>query len=190
MIEKCADVVTEWLIGCGVIEKADRELYSYAVTSFLMSLSPLMMAVGFGIAMGCVRQSVMIVIPFAIIRKFSGGYHTKHLWTCLIGSCLLLFMCIVVSFHVRCQWICAFITVWAAVSLVIFSPIDNENRVLSQEEHRIYKKITAILVVSFLLVDVLFVWLHLTRYAVCISIGIILSAGLQLPCIIRKFVKK
>ena len=155
-----------------------------------MSLSPLMMAVGFGIAMGCVRQSVMIVIPFAIIRKFSGGYHAKHSWTCLIGSCLLLFMCNVVSFHVRCGWIFAFITVWAAVSLMIFSPIDNENRVLSQEEHTLYKKITVILVVSFLLVDVLFAWLHLTRYAVCISIGIILSAGLQLPCTIRKLIMK
>ena len=52
------------------------------------------------------------------------------------------------------------------------------------------KKTTVILVVSFLLVDALFVWLHLTRYVVCISIGIILSAGLQLPCIIRKFIKK
>lgn len=190
MIEKCADKVTYWLTSCGVIEKEDKELYSYAIQSFLMSLSPLMMAVGFGIVMGCVRQSVMIVIPFMIIRKFSGGFHTKHAWTCFVWSCLLVFMCIVLSLYIRGGWILASVTVGSSVSLVIFSPIDNENRVLSLEEQGLYKKITAIFVVVFVLIDLLFAYLHLFEYAVCISIGIILSAGLQIPCIIKKFIKK
>lgn len=131
MIEKCANTIADWLINCEVVKETDKELYSYAVYSILLSLSPLLLAIGFGIGMGCVGRSVMIIMPFVIIRKFSGGYHTKHAWSCLIWSCLLLVLCMVLSFHIKCGWVLALITVGAAVSLICFSPIDNENRVLT-----------------------------------------------------------
>lgn len=189
MIEKCANIIADWLINCKVVEETDKELYSYAVYSILLSLSPLALAIGFGICMGCVRQSVTIIMPFVIIRKFSGGYHTKHAWSCLIWSCLLLLLCIVMSFYIKCGWGTALITVGAAVSLVCFSPIDNENRTLNQEEYSRYKRITAVLVITFLFMDALLFAFQLHTYSICVSIGIVLSAGLQLPHIFKKLVK-
>ncbi|WP_277934420.1 accessory gene regulator B family protein [Parablautia intestinalis] len=62
--------MADWLINCKVVEETDKELYSYAVYSILLSLSPLALAIGLGICMGCVGRSIMIIIPFAIIRKF------------------------------------------------------------------------------------------------------------------------
>lgn len=190
MIERCADVIADWLIDCSAVKEEDKELYSYAVYSALLTLSPILLALVFGICMGCVRQSILIVTPFVIIRKFSGGYHAEHLRTCLFGSSLLLLLCIVLSFYVKCGWQLALAAVAAAVSLICFSPIDNENRVLTQEEHVRYKKITAMLVVIYLLLDAAFFWFGLQGYAVCISIGIMLSAGLQLPCIFQGVAKK
>ena len=186
MMEKCANIIADWLISCKVVEETDKELYSYAVHSILLSLSPLALAIGFGICMGCVRQSVMIIMPFVIIRKFSGGYHTKHAWSCLIWSCLLLLLCIVMSFYIKCGWEIALVTVGAAVSLILNSPIDNVNRELDQEEHHRYKKITTVLVLIFILTMVLLFECRLYTYSLCISIGIVLSAGLQLPCIFKK----
>lgn len=189
MMEKCAGVITDWLIRCEMVKESDKELYQYAVYSVFLSLSPLLLAIGFGICMGRVRESVMIIIPFVIIRKFSGGYHTKHACSCLIGSCLLLLLCIVLSCYIKCGIGFAFFTVGAAVSLIYFSPIDNENRVLSHGEKILYKKITTVLVILFLFVDLAFFWYNLHIYSVCLSIGIILSAALQLPCIFEKLVK-
>lgn len=186
MIEKCANVIADWLIKCEVIKETDKELYSYAVYSILLSVSPLLLAVGFGICTGCVRQSVMIIMPFMIIRKFSGGYHTKHAWSCLICSSLLLLVCILLSFYIKWGWALALITVGAAVSLIYCSPVDNENRVLTQEECERYKRITAVLVIIFMFADALFFVYQLYTYSICISIGIILSAGLQFPYIFRK----
>ncbi|GFI24119.1 accessory gene regulator protein B [Lachnospiraceae bacterium] len=189
MIEKCANIIADWLISCNVVEQTDKELYNYAVYSILLSLSPLALAIGFGICMGCVRQSVTIILPFVIIRKFSGGYHTKHAWSCLIWSCLLLLLCIIMSFYIKCGLTIALITVGSAVSLICFSPIDNENRVLNQEEHSRYKRITAVLVITLLFMDTLLFVFQLYTYSICISIGIMLSASLQLPCIFNQFVK-
>lgn len=190
MIERCTDVIADWLIDCSAVEGEDKELYSYAVYSALLTLSPILLAIVFGLCMGCMKQSILIVMPFVIIRKFSGGYHAKHLTTCLFCSSLLLLLCIVSSFHVKCGWQMALVVAVAAVSLICFSPIDNENRVLSQEERVRYKKITAMLVIIYLLLDAMFFWFQLQTYAVCISIGIMLSAGLQLPCIFHKLTKK
>lgn len=182
--------IVDWLISCNVVEKIDKELYSYGVYSLFLSLSPLLLAIGLGIGMGRIKQSIMVVIPFVIIRKFSGGYHTQHLWTCLICSCLLLFLCVVSSFYVKCGWELAGITVGAAISLIGFSPIESENRELSIEESIRYKKITMMLVAIFLLLDVTFFVFHLHIYSVCVSIGIILSASLQFPSVLKGLMKK
>ena len=83
----------------------------------------------------------------------------------------------------------AFFTLGAAASLICLSPIDNKNRLLNQDEKRLYKKITAVLVIIFLFMDAVFFWRNLHIYSVCISIGIVLSAVLQIPCIFGKLVK-
>lgn len=189
MIDKCTKKITDWLIRCDAVEKQDRLLYEYAVYSILLTLYPVILAIGIGILFGSARRSILIILPFSVIRKFSGGYHAKRAGTCLMSSSLLLLLCIVLTFYIKCGWILMGITAMAAVSLSCFSPLDNENRLLSREEHSCYKKITIMIVMSFVLADLLLFWFHLYLSVVCISIGIILSAGLQLPCILSEFKK-
>ena len=189
MIDKCTKKITDWLIRCDAVEKQDRLLYEYAVYSILLTLYPVILAIGIGILFGSARRSILIILPFSVIRKFSGGYHAKRAGTCLMSSSLLLLLCIVLTFYIKCGLILMGITAMAAVSLSCFSPLDNENRLLSREEHSCYKKITIMIVMSFVLADLLLFWFHLYLSVVCISIGIILSAGLQLPCILSEFKK-
>lgn len=186
MMEKSAEAVACWLIKCGAIKDEDKELYSYAAYSFILFLSPLFLAVVFGLCLGCVKRSIVIIIPFMAIRKYSGGYHTKHLWTCLLCSSLLLLLCILFSFVVLFDWKLLAAMMMAGISLIICSPLDNENRILSPDEKIRYKKIAAILVVLFLLLSMSFYFMELHIYADCISTGIILSAGLQMPNVLKR----
>lgn len=185
-MEKCADKVACWLVRCQVIEEADRELYEYAVISFLMSLMPLILGLCFGFAMGGVKQSVFIILPFVLIRKFSGGYHAKRAWICLVTSSLLVFLCIKLSFWLSCSVGLILAAAAATASLCVFSPVDNENRRLDEEEKKQYRGTTMKLASVFLLTGILFCLFGLQTYAVCIFIGIILTACLQLPCIIKR----
>ena len=57
---------------------------------------------------------------------------------------------------------------------------------LDQEEYSRYKRITAVLVIMFLCIDALSFVCQLYTYSICISVGIVLSAGLQFPCIYKK----
>ena len=190
MIERSTEAVVHWLIACGAVKEEDQELYCYAVYSFLLSISPLLLAAVFGLCLGCVKQSILTVIPFMILRKYSGGYHTKHLWTCFLCSSLLLLLCILFSLAAVCDRRLLAVTLLAGISLVICSPLDHENRVLSKEEKSCYKKMTILFTALFLFMGVMFYYMRLSDYAVCILTGIILSAGLQMPVILGRLIKK
>lgn len=86
----CTCKIVEWLINHDAIKSEDKELYEYALYSLWLLATPLFLAIIIGGCLGGVKEGIIIVIPFMLIRKFSGGYHAKHLWICLIGSTILL----------------------------------------------------------------------------------------------------
>lgn len=190
MIKKSTKIIIDWLIRCEAIEELERELYEYAVYSILLTISPMILAIAYGILFSAVWRSVLIILPFMLIRKFSGGYHAKNAGVCFISSSLLLVLCINISFHIKCGWMLMSVVLVSALSLICNSPIENENRVLSREEQICYKRITIIITVIFVLINLLLLCLHMYNSAICISVGIALSACLQIPCILSHFVRK
>lgn len=187
---KCTDTVVDWMIRCDVLQEEEKELYEYAVHSFFLLVSPLIFAGGIGFCMGSIKHGVALILPFMILRKFSGGYHAEKLRTCILGSGFLLFLCIMLSMHVQCDWKLAIATVIASVSLIVFSPIDSENRRLDMDERRTYKKITVFCVIFFVLLDTILFLSGKDVYNICFSLGILLTAGLQAPCIVKKCINR
>lgn len=189
-MERCTDTVVDWMIRCNVIHGEDKELYKYALHSSLLLISPLILAGGVGFCVGSVKHGVALILPFMILRKFSGGYHAKNLHTCILGSGFLLFLCIMLSMHVQCDWKLAIATVMASVSLIVFSPIDSANRRLDIDERRTYKKLAVFFVIFFGLLDITLFLLGKYIYTICFSVGILLTAGLQVPCIVKKCINR
>lgn len=190
MIEKGTGAVACWLIECGAVKEEEQELYCYAVYSFLLSVSPLLLAAVFGLCLGCLKQSIVIVIPFMVIRKFSGGYHAKRLRTCLLCSGFLLLLCILFSRAAVCDRRLWMIAILSGISLWVCSPLENENRILDSEEKSRYKRITAVFTAGFLLLGILLHFVGFHSYSVCVFTGIILSAGLQIPAILGKYIRQ
>ena len=93
------------------------------------------------------------------------------------------------SMHMQCDWKLAIAIVIASVSLITFSPIDSENRRLDTDEKRNYKKTTVFCVIFFGLLDIALFLLGKYIYTICFSVGILLTAGLQAPCIVKKMCK-
>lgn len=190
MIKRIIEKITDWLIKYDAIKEEEKDIYGYAVISIFLFISPFLLAIVVGLLMGCIKQSIVIVLPFVAIRRFSGGFHAKHLLACLLFSSLLLLLCIRLSFYFRFGWQIVLLTLISAVSIIIFSPIDNDNRLLNQNEIYLFKKTTVIMVIVFLLVGVFLIVNKIYVYTVCLCIGIMLTASLQLPCIIKRFIKR
>lgn len=178
--------MASWLIKHGAIPQEDRVLYEYATYSFIISILPLFIVMFFGVIQGKTVESILLIIPFMLIRKFSGGYHAKHSWVCIISSCAVLFLCVYIVSDIRYGMLLNIAMLCAAASLVALSPIDSENRRLDDSEKKQYKKITIIMVIVFVILYFLLSLLGNKIYSICIAEGIIITACLQVPCLLQK----
>ena len=137
--------------------------------------------------MGALWESLVMILPFMCIRKFSGGYHAKRASVCMIASCVILCMCIYWASHMEYHVVLSVVMAIAVVSLAINSPIDSESRRLENDEIARYKRVTIAFSGVSLFIHIVLLLLGVERYAVCVAVGLLLSACLQLPCIIQRF---
>lgn len=185
-MSKIARNVSVWLYKQQVIEREDIELYEYGVFNVIIAIMPVFMVLCIGFLMHGVVEGMIMLIPFLCIRKYSGGYHATYLWACTLVSCGALILCnyiILQSSWGYLYWIMLGIAVTVLWSL---SPIDAKNKRLTEKEKIKYQKRTRSLLVMFLLVIVLLSALSLSKQAKAVSMGIILTAALQIPCVINK----
>lgn len=185
-MEHISRALSGWLVQQDVIEPSDRELYEYAMYSFLVSVMPLaIFLIASGVA-GMLPEGLLIVIPFMVIRKFSGGYHARHAYTCMMISVGLLISSFYVVIHAECIWVFHMLTVISGLSVLVNSPIDSENKRLEADEVNQYRCITRLLVIITIVLYSVLITLNLSRYAVCLAVSLILTAMLQLPCIVKR----
>lgn len=182
----CAKKLTEWLIENRAIEATDRELYEYALYSIGITISPLIIISIFGLWMGVPIEGITMVLPFMCIRKYSGGYHAQSARTCFISSCIVLMVCLWLVTKIRYEIWLGILVFVSVCSIAYFSPIDSENRRLENDEIQDCKKKAVLIASVFLGLKFLFLIVGLENLAVSVSVGILLSAGLQFPAIVKK----
>ena len=189
MITKMSSVITKWLLHAGAISESDRELYEYAAYSFLFSLMPLCLVVILGCITGMVIEGLLMILPFILIRKFSGGFHLKSPGICLVSSTLLLSAFLfIIRLVIDEQQMILFSCFVIASALQIFlcSPIDNDARKLNEKERLVFQKIARNMSTMFLVVYIFLLLLGQLRFSVPVGAGILLTAFLQVPCFFTK----
>ena len=149
-MEQVARKTVSWLIKQRAVEEEKRKLYEYAVQSFLWNIAPFLYAIFIGTLMRKTWISIILIIPFMSIRKYSGGFHAKSGRKCVVSSSILLFVAISIASRITYGTFFSIIVLLAVISLIIFSPIDSENRKLDQKESVMRKKDTARISLFFL----------------------------------------
>ena len=135
--------------------------------------------------MGLALNGVLFITPFLLIRKFSGGFHAKRADACFIFSVVIISLGIYLTKEITLGIPLHIIMIWSVISLSLLSPIDSENRRLEVKEERIYRNVASGLVLLFGLIYVILCIVEKDRCAVCIALGVVLSAGLQVACLVE-----
>ena len=132
-------------------------------------------------------ESVIIIIPFMLMRKFSGGYHAKSMWACFISSTVLLATFIYLSTYIYYGKVSS---IWMIISVLILwinSPIESENYKLEKEEKHFYKRVVIGMSMVFLIIYGILGICGYGHFGVCVSIGVDMTAILQIPCMKKLF---
>lgn len=183
MSARCAKLIAKWLIDHEAVRREDYDLYMYAAHSLIMTLAPLGLALALGALLGHAAAAVTIILPFMVIRKFSGGYHAGRAWICLVCSSLILGGCICVSGYIAYGYGLVGAMLMAAALLIANSPVASENRRLDAQERREYKKVTTCLVAFSVLISLICYGCGQEHVAVNLAVGVILTGALQVPCL-------
>lgn len=181
-----SESIVEWLIKWKMVLREDKELYEYAVYSFILSILPMLIVMIMGMIMGRFTESIVMIIPFMFIRKFSGGIHVKYLLVCVVISCSILFFCVYMIRYINYGIGLNIITICSIISLMILSPVDSKNRQLDGSEKIKYKKIARIWTGIFGSIYFLLLFWNNKTYAVCVAEGIVLTAVLQMLCLLER----
>lgn len=184
MIQELSSRVAKWMEQEGVISVKDKELFSYAVYSLLFGLLPIFIVVVLGLALGMLQEGLLMITPFMLIRKFSGGYHLDSSRLCVILSTALLTIAMVLIKVVAQGGHIIFLTVLVILSVIClcaFSPVENHSRKLTCKERRLFRKIACFLAVAAIAVYLIMYKTVSTQYTVALGVGILLAAILQAP---------
>lgn len=189
MISAVSARIVKWLLRAGAISQNDKELYEYAAYSFLFSLLPLCLVIVLGSIIGMLVEGILMMLPFMMIRKFSGGVHLKSSTICFVSSTLLLSIFILVIKTITTESkiiIFTCFTIASAIQIFLCSPLDNEARKLSEREFSVFRKVARTMSAIFLSLYLLLLLFEQVRFATPIGAGIILTALLQVPCIFTR----
>ena len=179
----------DWLICCEVIDSSEIELYEYAIDCSIMNFVPLVSAIIIGGIFKNFLGGLLIVLPFMIVRKYSGVVHAKTRTRCFIYSGLIIAFANIMAIKIQNDLFCSFLLCLSTISLVLLSPVENEKKKLETFEKKVYKKRTIVWIMFFVLAYILFLINEYTRLAICISIGVIICSIMQMVCIISKLIK-
>lgn len=143
MIHYISAYTAKWLLKSGAVSENDVELYEYAVYSFLFGILPICLAAIIGVIFGRVVDGILMIFPFVLIRKFSGGFHLKSTVICFVSSTLLIAISLFIMQIIDKQNDIIFFSVVVIISsfqIFICSPIDNEARKLTKKNMLFSKK--------------------------------------------------
>ena len=179
--------ICEWLVRKEAIQAEEKELYEYAIYSFFLNIAPIVIVLIIGSLLKKEKESIIVIFPFMCIRKFSGGLHAKKAWVCVISSCIVLFFWVWVVDKLSADILLNILVFCAIFSLALFSPIDSERRHLNTDQKKQYRIITIFITIIFWVIYELLLYMEFEVYAVCIAEGIMLTAILQIPCVVKKY---
>lgn len=176
-------MIVQWLINNDEIQERDKILYKYALNSIKATAIPLILAFVMCVMLRIPLANMLLVIPFMIIRKYSGGYHAGTIYQCLVLSCIVLAISFAIAVSIRFSIGLNVALILSIIIIWMISPIDSDNKRLNAEEKKNMACKTRGITCGICGAIYLTWLLGKEQLAIDLTIGLILVAALQIPCI-------
>ncbi|MCX7771758.1 MAG: accessory gene regulator B family protein [Clostridia bacterium] len=163
MLQQFAHKLTQNLLDMQIVKEEDKEIYQYGMEALISTLVNTVIVVIIGMLTGLLKETLIYLISFAILRVYSGGYHAKtHL------GCILTFLTVFCSFMV-----CALIIpvdlkgplslvlgTGSLIAIFAMAPIEHANRPFAGDEYKSFKRMSRLIAASeWLLIMVFTLWI-------------------------------
>lgn len=138
--------LTNWLVEEKIIPEEEKEIVCYGLENLTSNLLGVMLILAVGILLGHTAEGLILAVTVLPLRKNAGGYHAKTRTRCFLVSAALLVISTGIFFVFRWSKK-VYLTVALLSTIIVFllAPVGNENKRLDEEEHRVYRRRTRII---------------------------------------------
>ena len=162
------------------------EIIAYGLEALYITITKTIIIFGVALILGILKETLLIMLSYNIIRTTAFGMHAKKSWHCyVISGTLFIGMAILckyvdISFYVK-----LIIYAFSVVTIFLYAPADTYKRpLLNAKKRKIYKIITMFSSLIYLLLIVVFKDNVISNYLV---LGILDASLMIHPLTYRMF---
>ena len=150
LIERIASKVVGYLVKKEMIEdeKEYKDFYQYGAEITISSLLNIALILLIGALSNHLVDSLIYLLLFVFLRRFTGGYHADTYYKCNIIGCVNFSLIILgkdLSVRFLSSWLPPIaIGILSVLALSLLCPIENENKPIEEDKKPIYKLLSVL----------------------------------------------
>lgn len=152
--------IIDYLVLNNYIRDDKRSVYSYSAMIAIQSVINIIATLIIGFLFGAFFENLCFFIVFKILRKYSGGLHSSKFSSCLLISIItnIIFMIVIKYLEVNPHYILMMVLEIASfIVVLLFAPVKNVNKQISEKEHKLYKLIVSVIIVVLILFSIVLI---------------------------------
>ena len=181
--------ITDFLYKKEVISQEQKEVYIYGFTVLFLNILDILIILALGILIERYLDTIVFLIVFGITRQYTGGYHAKTVSKCLVVYVLIYLVIMFLSssnvIFVNGAMFQILLCIVYIIAVIIYAPIQNDNKVISNVERKKYKIISIVSAICISTISVIVYGIFPTM-AITISLTLFAVTILMILVIIGK----
>ena len=181
--------ITDFLYKKEVISQEQKEVYIYGFTVLFLNILDIPIILALGILIERYLDTIVFLMVFGITRQYTGGYHAKTVSKCLVVYMLIYLVIMFLSSSnvilVNGAIFQILLCIVYIIAVIIYAPIQNDNKVISNVERKKYKIISIVSAICISTISVIVYGVFPTM-AITISLTLFAVTILMILVVIRK----
>lgn len=167
--------VVELLLRNHMILEEETDIYQFGLECLVLKGIHCVSYLCIAAILGMIPELLIIGCVLIPLRRNAGGYHARTKTGCYVFSCIYIVIILLISKVFDQSFVCWMALALADGVIILYSPVDNENKKLDEKEFLYYRKKSRILLVLINLCC--FILSFLSNAFLIYPIGPLLSLG-------------
>lgn len=164
----------------------ELEILEYGLVSIYLLITKLVIILALCFILGILKETIIFMIFYNIIRLPSFGFHAPKSWICLVMSSII-FICIpfLIKFINLSLLLKSVIGILGIIFMYLFSPADTVKRpIINKRRREIYKLLSILITILYSFISV---FINNNFLANCLCFSILLQCFIISPLIYKLF---
>lgn len=179
MTEYFADILTRNMLADGLIRENEKSIYLYSIQILVEKVIGFSVIFLLAAFQGCLLETILFIICFSNLRKYTGGFHAKTFGGCFIGtvSIYMTYVKLIYPYFLKNMVANMIVFIMSGMIIFILGAVNHPNMDWDKKEFEENKMLARITVLLEMLVIIVLTYLGMAeKYILFMSFGMILSA--------------